>query len=56
MGSMKLSLRSFSVRFGISLHNYDRVIIQFKWDESSCEIDDVTSSNVVKLSSNLGTY
>ena len=56
MGSMKLSLRSFSVRFGISLHNYDRVIIQFKWDESSCEIDDVTFISEVTLSSNLGNY
>ena len=53
---MKLSFEFFSRRWGLSLHNYDRVIIQFKCDESSCEIDDVTSSSVVRLSSYVGTY
>ena len=52
---MKLSFMSLSKRFGLSLHNYDRVIIQFKCDESSWEMDDVISSKDVKLSSNLGT-
>ena len=55
---MKLSFEFLSRRCGLSLHNYDRVMIQFKWDESSCEIDDVTSNNYVRLSSksDLGTY
>ena len=52
---MKLSFMFLSIRLGLSLHNYDRVIMLFKCDESSCDIDDVTSSKDVKLSSNLGT-
>ena len=56
MGSMKLFFKFLWRLSELSLHNCDRVIIQFKWDESSCDMDEVTSSSDVNLSSNVATY